>query len=473
MTAPAAGAGTPGATVGKPASGIRLGPLRRIPIVLRLVLAVAAAMTVVLVSAAGFVYWRVEFALDQQLDGDLSAYEADLVHSLTGRTPAPRGPEGSVYQIVRPDGRVLHAGPELSDERLLTPADLAAVARGATVQHDVGALLPIDPAALRLRATRVRLPGRTLVVVAAMERAHRDEALRELLAQLAIAAGLTLLASSLVGYRTARAALGPVERYRRSAAELADHTAGTRLPVPADRDDELTRLGHTLNGMLDRLEDAAERERRFLADASHELRTPLALLRAELDVALHRPRTAAELTDTLAAVDAEVQRLVDLTNALLDLEEIGGTERVTRTPVDVESLVRSTVDPYRTNAGRGRRALTVDAESVTARVDARWIRPALGNLIDNALRHGTGDVRITAVVRDGRLRLSVADEGTGFPPGFLPHAFDRFSRAETSRSTPGSGLGLAFAAAVAASHGGVAHADNTADGAVVTLDIPC
>ncbi|MCX5084071.1 histidine kinase dimerization/phospho-acceptor domain-containing protein [Streptomyces sp. NPDC056121] len=84
--------------------------------------------------------------------------------------------------------------------------------------------------------------------------------------------------------------------------------------------------------MLARLEAAGERERRFLADASHELRTPLSLLRAELDVALHRPRTAAELTGTLRSVDTEIQRLIDLTNALLDLEQLGATEHLGRAP---------------------------------------------------------------------------------------------------------------------------------------------
>ncbi|NUS14300.1 MAG: sensor histidine kinase, partial [Streptomyces sp.] len=106
-------------------------------------------------------------------------------------------------------------------------------------------------------------------------------------------------------------------------------------------------------------------------------------------------------------------------------------------------------------------------------VDARWIRPALGNLLGNALRHGAGDIRLTAVVRDGRLHLAVADEGAGFPSDFLPQAFDRFSRAEASRTTPGSGLGLAFVAAVAASHDGIARAENTERGTVVTIEIPC
>src|SRR5260370_6333868 len=193
----------------------------------------------------------------------------------------------------------------MSRNPLLNRQELIAAPDGATLHRDRGQLLPISPHALRLKAEPVDLPDRTVVAVVALQRGHRDEALRELLAQLAIAAALTLIASSYVGYRTARAALDPVERYRRRAATLSDGAPGLRLPVPNDRDDELSRLGHTLNGMLDRLAAANERERQFIADASHELRTPLALLRAELDVAMHSPRTAAQLTETLHSVDSE------------------------------------------------------------------------------------------------------------------------------------------------------------------------
>ncbi|AOR33006.1 hypothetical protein BFF78_19800 [Streptomyces fodineus] len=311
------------------------------------------------------------------------------------------------------------------------------------------------------------------MVVAAVRRGHRDEALRELLAQLALASGLTLIAASYVGYRTARAALRPVERYRTAAATLADGAQNLRLDVPADRDDEITRLGHTLNRMLDRLRASAARERRFVADASHELRTPLALLRAEVDVALHRPRSAEELNQTLRSVDAEVQRLIDLSNALLDLEELGSADHITRAPVRLPDLVETAVAPHLRTAGRAGRGLTADVADTSVDVDARWLVPAIGNLVGNALRHGHGAVAVTATVHEGRLWLSVTDEGPGFPAEFLPRAFDRFARAEASRTSEGSGLGLAFVQAVAMAHGGSARVENLGGGAAVTVDVPC
>ncbi|MGW2835313.1 HAMP domain-containing sensor histidine kinase [Streptomyces sp. NPDC001286] len=344
---------------------------------------------------------------------------------------------------------------------------------GATVRQDVGSLLPITSDTLRLQARRVTAGGAPRIVIAAVRRGHRDEALRELLAQLAFASALTLVAASYVGYRTARAALRPVERYRSGAATLADGAQNTRLDVPGDRHDEITRLGHTLNHMLDRLEASAERERRFVADASHELRTPLTLMRAELDVALHRPRSAEELTDTLRSVDTEVQRLIDLANALLDLEELGSSHHLIRARVRLADLVDAAVAPHLRTAQRAGRVVSVDVPDTTIESDARWLQPAIGNLLDNALRHGHGTVRLTATVHDGRMWLSVTDEGPGFPPKFLPRAFDRFARAEASRTSEGSGLGLAFVHAVAVAHGGTAHAENTEHGSTVILDLPC
>ncbi|GHE07378.1 sensor histidine kinase [Streptomyces alanosinicus] len=444
----------------------------RLPVVTRLVLAVAVTMSLVLTGTAWLVYWRVQTALDQQLHDDLAAYRHSLERSLHTGTALPPGPSGSLYQILDPHGRDLAASAAVGHRPLLTPAELDAAVRGRLVRRDVGSLLPITPDTLRLQAERVTTGKTTRVVVAAVRRGHRDEALRELLAQLALASGLALIAASYVGYRTARAALRPVERYRTAAATLADGAQHLRLDVPADRDDEITRLGHTLNRMLDRLAAAAARERRFVADASHELRTPLALLRAEVDVALHRPRPAEELNQTLRSVDAEVQRLIDLSNALLDLEELGSTDHLTRAPVRLADLVKTAVAPHLPGAERSGRALTADAADATVDVDTRWLVPAIGNLVGNALRHGRGAVRLTATVEEGRLRLSVADEGPGFPPGFLPRAFDRFARAEASRTSEGSGLGLAFVQAVATAHGGSARAENAGGGATVTVDLP-
>jgi signal transduction histidine kinase len=175
----------------------------------------------------------------------------------------------------------------------------------------------------------------------------------------------------------------------------------------------------------------------------------------------------------MSHVDTEVRRLIDLSNALLDLEQLGSGEPAHREDTGLDGLVRSVTDRYQAAAARDGRSLTVRTAGAVVSVDPRWLEPAIANLVGNALRHGRGAVRVEAEADSGRLRLWVTDEGPGFPPDFLPRAFDRFARAEASRTSPGAGLGLALVAAVAESHDGAVRAENTAQGAVVTLDLPC
>ena len=134
-------------------------------------------------------------------------------------------------------------------------------------------------------AAPVDVGGRTVVAVVGSSLGDRDEALGNLARLLLIGGPIALLLASLAGYWMAGAALRPVDAMRRRAAEISASEPGARLPVP-EADDELRRLGETLNAMLGRLEEALERERRFVDDASHELRTPLALHKIELELAL-------------------------------------------------------------------------------------------------------------------------------------------------------------------------------------------
>ena len=418
------------------------------PIVTRLVVAVAAAMTVVLVLAAAFVYWRVSYALDRQLEQDLDAYRQVVERAVrTGQDP-PEDTPGETFQVYDGRGRVV-AG-DRAIPPLLGPEALADARQGES-RFDVGRFLPPSERAYRVEAHTVSSPEGDRVVASAISRHKHDEALRELLLQLTIADLLTLAGASFVGYRTARAALDPVESYRR-AAQASDGT-GRRLPVAEGRDDELTRLGHTFNDLLARIEAGATRERQFLADASHELRTPLSLMRTELEWAAHRPRSPEQTTTVLASIQGQVNRLVDLANALLDLEELRGAGPLGREEVFVPELVDEAV---RSAAPRDARVV-VDAPDAFAHVNRRWTELAVANLVGNALRHGDGEVRVEAHVDGGRLTVAVCDDGPGFADGFRAQAFDRFSRGEQSRTTPGSGLGLALVRAVAEAHGGRAY----------------
>lgn len=437
----------------------------------RLVRNVAVAMLLVLMATSGFVYWRVQHALDRQLNRDLRSYHDVVVEAVRTKTDVPTQTPGQWYQVYDNRSEITFGSAKPPTPRLLDDKGVAEARKGSTVYADRGGFLPPGDWSYRVEATAVPTPQGRVVVATAISRQPRDEALRELLVQLAIADLLVLLAASYVGYRTARGALDPVERYRR-AAKAAGETSGGRLPVPTDRDDELSRLGHTFNSLLARIEAATEREHRYIADASHELRTPLALLKAEVELALHKPRSADYMREVLVAVTAEVDRMADLANALLDLEELESGVQASETDVDVRTMLTTTADRFRSSFDREERAIMVDSAPMSFRLSEPWMDAALSNLVSNALRYGSGSVTLSASNADGSLLVAVADEGEGFPEEVRDQAFDRFTRADQTRTTRGSGLGLALVKAVAEAHGGAARIDQESGSTRVVMSIP-
>lgn len=433
------------------------------PIVTRLVLAVAVTMAAVLLLAGAFVFWRVSYALNRQLDQDLDAYQQVVQDAVARGTTRPSDTPGLSYQIYDRRGDVIAGNATI---RLADHEDLTRATKGAEVREDVGDLFPVIHHPYKLVVESVDSPDGTVLVASAISKNKHNEALRELLLQLALADLVTLVAASYVGYRTARAALDPVERYR-LAAEQAD--GAQLLPVSDARNDEVTRLGHTFNALLERIARANQRERQFLADAAHELRSPLALMRTELEVAALRSRDDETTGTMLASLSDQVERLITLSNALLDLEEVHASGLAPGDPVDVGRLVVDVADRFAAEARNEARRVEASAPpGLTVPGNRHWLELALANLVANALRHGAGTIRLTATSTDEGVRLAVIDEGTGFPADFVDQAFDRFSRGDTSRSTRGTGLGLALVQAVAEVHGGTA----VITGAQVAMDLP-
>jgi two-component system, OmpR family, sensor kinase len=217
--------------------------------------------------------------------------------------------------------------------------------------------------------------------------------------------------------------------------------------------------------MLGRLEASFEHERRFVADASHELRTPLALLKAELDLALRRPRSREELQRALASAADETDRLTRLAEDLLLIARADQG----RLPIRPERMhahealerVRTRFTARADSLGRTLALADDDPELVA---DPGRLEQALGNLVDNALEHGGGAVTLGALERDGFVELYVADNGAGVPPEFVARAFDRFSRPDDGRSSRGIGLGLSIVELIARAHGGEAGVRNRPSG---------
>ncbi|MGZ4270415.1 MAG: sensor histidine kinase [Solirubrobacteraceae bacterium] len=455
--------------------------MRRLPITIRLTLTFAVVTAAVLAATGLFVYARLSAELDQSVTDNLRSRADDVAAfvrrggglSRTDATKRLTEVGESFSQIIDAHGIVVGGTRAIGRHPLLGPGALAQ-ARDHTIMTDHGALPHWDEQRLRLLATPIAVGGEHLVAVVGMSLSDQQDALTGLIHHLLIGGPAALLLATLTAFCLARAALAPVESMRRRAAAISASETGRRLPVP-DTSDELSRLGQTLNAMLERLEAALARERMFVVDAGHELRTPLTILKTELELAMRHGHSTRELRDTIASAAEETDRLVTIAEDLLALAR---TEHrgpnVPHEPADVAELLERVAARFRAAAERAGRALEADAPAgLTVTVDRPAIERALGNMLDNALRHGEGAVRAVAVVRDARVELHVLDEGSGFPEHFRAHAFERFSRADVARTRGGSGLGLAVVQGVAAAHGGSAEVARTAGrGADVSISLP-
>ncbi len=455
--------------------------MRRLPITLRLTLVFVVITAGVLAATGVFVHTRMAAELDRTAEDTLRSRADDVVASVQQAGPASRAEVGrrlteageSFSQIVDGTGAVVGGTPAIGPRPLLGPAELRR-ARAGTIITDHPGLPRWDEGPLRLLATPITMGGGRAVVVVGMSLADQRDALDGLARQLMIGGAAALLLATLTGFGLARAALRPVETMRRRAAAISADQPGARLPLPGTRD-ELSRLAETLNAMLARLEAALAREQAFVSDAGHELRTPLTVLKTELELALRHGHSRAELRDAVGAAAQETDRLVSIAEDLLALaraEHRGGSWG--REPCDVADLLHTVTGRFRRQAGRAGRALEVEApDGLRVLADRAAVERAVGNMVDNALRHGAGTVRASATGRDGRVELHVTDEGTGFPDEFLAHAFERFTRADAARTRGGSGLGLAVVQSIALAHGGsAAAAVRRGGGADVWISLP-
>lgn len=378
-----------------------------------------------------------------------------------------------VTQFLEPNGRVIAAsGPDagrpLVGIATVRQAERSPVVRDVRVgRHHTPFLVLVTPTE---RGGTVVVVGQSMVTV--------DQAISRVTYAIAVGGSVVVLAMALAAWLVARRALSAVERMRRQAEEISERDSSATLTVPRSRD-EIARLATTLNDLLARLHAVLERERGFSAAAGHELRSPLAVLRAELQLAGRAGRSPTYLEQAVRRATGEVDRVIDLADRLLLISQ-GDEEAVhlERVEVDVRSLVGESVASFTQELRAADISVVVRAPTAAvAAVDALAYRRILDNLIENSIRHGRELHRIDLTVRpdESGVVLEVADDGSGFPPEFLPHAFDRFSRADPSRSrrSGGAGLGLSLVQVLARAHGGTVEARNGENGGgIVTVWVP-
>jgi two-component system, OmpR family, sensor histidine kinase MtrB len=291
------------------------------------------------------------------------------------------------------------------------------------------------------------LGGRLELYTFVSEQRLHDE-LADLGVILLIGWGAVVLVAGLVGSVLARRTLAPVARASDAARSLAEGLLQTRLPEQSDDEfgawaASFNRMAEALEARIADLREARDRERRFTSDVSHELRTPLTALVSEASLLReHLDRMPEEARRPAEMVVGDVARLRWLVEDLMEISRLdagGGSVRVE--PVEVGSAVAQTV---RGRGWDGRVALAL-GDPVVVNTDRRRLERIVGNLVGNALEHGGRDVSVRAWSDHTGAFVEVADRGPGIRPEDLPHLFDRFYKADPSRSSPGSGLGLAIA----------------------------
>ena len=444
---------------------------------MRLVLAVMLATAALLALVGTFLYIKLASDLSNALDLELRQRAQDLraalvdpaltLDRLAGSGLVEHGE--SFAEVLSPNGRVLDSTGSLGGSPLLDPAELQRAQHGV-LTVDRSRVPGLDEPARLLAIPVLRGQDLAVLVVGGTQQ-NRAEALGSVRSQLLVGGPVLLLVATGGSFLLAGAALHPVDAMRRQAESITAEERGQRLPVPPAHD-ELFRLGATLNNLLARVEAALARERSFVAHASHELRTPLASLRTELELALRHERSPAELRAAISSAGEETRRMQRLADDLLlraRADEDGLPIRRERidTAVLFERVAREVGAP------NDRRVRADAADVPVLEGDPVRLQQALRNLVDNALRHGTGEVDLTAVASGDGVELHVRDTGEGFSPAFLPRAFDRFSSDDDGPASTGAGLGLSIVQTVAAAHGGVARAANLPGrGADVWLELP-
>jgi signal transduction histidine kinase len=439
--------------------------MRRWPIRIRLTAAFTAVMALVLLAVGTLTVAHTKESLDEAITESLSYRLANLRPIAAAPDPMLRGGNPDIaQQIIAPDGQVLASTSNLAGQAALSPSELDTARRGQVVadQSRLGNLQgPVRVAAGPVPGGRI--------VVAAQSLADRDAAVADLRNELATGFPIVLFAAALGAYLLAAAALRPVERMRARAAGISATDAHARLPVPPARD-EIHHLGTTFNELLQRLQDALERERQFVSDAGHELRTPLSLLTTELELALRRPRSHPELIAALRSALDETTRLSRLARDLLTVADTSSSAEPPTT--DLREHLQTIGERYRHSLGD---QLEIDCPaSQHVRADPDDLDRIISNLIDNATQHGAPPITIHArQVNANGVEIRVGDHGPGFPPDFLPHALDRFTRADTARTTGGTGLGLAIVDTLTQrNHGSITTRNHPAGGAEITIELP-
>jgi two-component system sensor histidine kinase MprB len=441
---------------------------------LRARLTFGTACTLAFAICAGFVaaYFLVRGQLRSEVDRSLKEHASPLV-TLVRQAPTLRPPRAAKIRITPPklggavgyiqfvdrSGKVsLPAG-----ERIRLPVEgVRAVASGRRSAFFRDATV----AGTHVRIYVTRLDKNTAVQIA-RPLSEVDHALSRIRLLFLVVSLVAIAAAAAIGMAVARTTLRPVQRLTDNAERIAA-TGNLDERTDEKRSDELGRLAHAFNTMLDALKRSVTAQRQLVADASHELRTPLAAARANLElVELHETLPSDERRRLVRDAVDELREMTHLIGELVELAR-GDAQAPAKQHIRLDHLAEEAVA-----AAARRSATTFQTEFEPTLVDAApgAVTGAIANLIDNAVKWSPEGGSVEVTVREGA--VTVRDHGPGIAANDLPHVFDRFYRAAASRTLPGSGLGLAIVRQVAEAHGGTVTAEQAAGGgSLFTLRLP-
>ena len=450
-----------------------------LPLRQRLTLVFAVGTAVTLAVFGVFVYLRTAADLLDTVEAGLRSRAAILVVDARKNGPGSVDvgsgliePDEAFAQVADANGEIVRSNDIVRGTPMLPNTVIRSISAAAFFDRELPGIDNVS----RLFAVPVQTPDGRAVVIVGSSLQDRADQLLQLAVTLGIGMPIALLLLSLAAWWLAGAALAPVERMRSEAAAISSSDLRGRLSLPPV-DDEITRLGATMNDLLDRIQSSVEAERQFIDEASHELRTPLSILKTELDLALARERSPDELRAALRSAADETDHLVRLAEDLLVLARAhGGELPVHGVPTDLRELLGGIAGRHRPRATAAGIAIDVDAPSGTVCVDQVRLRQAMDDLLDNSLHYTPrgGAVSVAGSVDDGTIRLAIGDSGPGFSTDVLSRAFEPFvADPDAEREgRAGSGLGLAIVRVIAVAHGGSVWAENMpGGGARVTMTI--
>jgi two-component system OmpR family sensor kinase len=454
------------------------------PIRLRL----AIVMVLATAAAASVGGWIFVTTLTDRLHNSLVAelqVRADTVSQQLQEVPSPTSIQTSnglpdlsdsqsVTQVLDRNGEVVAETGVGRPVALLDRAQLSQARRSMTLVEQ--RLSTRGPPLLIL--AKPASDGKPYLVVVGASLATLENAVSQVETVILVGGSLAVLIAGFATWLLAGAALAPVERMRREAAEISGLDRLTRLQVPGTHD-EIAALAATLNDLLSRLQATLQIQRNFVAAAGHELRTPLAILKTELELAGRPGRSAPDLVMAIGNAAGETDRLVRLAEDLLLLAQSDDAPNfVHPVEVDLVPLVGGIIDAQQARAQSLGIVITFSGPSaLPALADAQRFRQAVDNVLDNALRFAPTGSAVTVSLHDdrGRALIEVADEGPGIDLDYLPRAFDRFSRPNNGRDRDegGAGLGLSIVKSIVHAHGGeVELCNGTERGTQVLIWVP-